>query len=66
MNAKDLTARSFKPLLAKACLPAQCATLLFKQVVHVKFVQELLGHGDVSLALNVYSHLLPGMDEAPG
>ena len=38
-----------------------CATLLLNQGVHVKFVQELLGHGDVSLALNVYSHVLPDM-----
>jgi site-specific recombinase XerD len=34
-----------------------CATLLLKQGVHVKFVQELLGHDDVSLTLNVYSHV---------
>jgi integrase len=31
--------------------------------VHVKFVQELLGHGDVSLTLNVYSHVLPDMGD---
>jgi integrase len=41
-----------------------CATLLLKQGVHVKFVQELLGHGDVSLTLNVYSHVLPDMGDA--
>jgi integrase len=40
------------------------ATLLLKQGVHVKFVQELLGHGDVSLTLNVYSHVLPDMGDA--
>ena len=28
-----------------------------------KFVQELLGNGDVSLALNVYSHVLPSMGD---
>ena len=27
--------------------------------VNPKFVQELLGHVDVSLTLNVYSHMLP-------
>ena len=44
-----------------------CATLLLKQGVHVKFVQELLGHGDVSLTLNTYSHVLPDMgDTAAG
>src|SRR5215216_4427960 len=32
-----------------------------------KFVQDLLGHGDVSLTLNVYSHVLPDMgDTAAG
>ena len=41
-----------------------CATLLLKQGVHVKFVQELLGHGDVALTLNVYSHVLPDMGDA--
>lgn len=40
-----------------------CATLLLKQGVHVKFVQELLGHGDVSLTLNTYSHVLPDMGD---
>lgn len=41
-----------------------CATLLLKQGVHVKFVQELLGHSDVALTLNVYSHILPDMGDA--
>ena len=41
-----------------------CATLLLRQGVHVKFVQELLGHGDVALTLNVYSHVLPDMGDA--
>lgn len=41
-----------------------CATLLLKQCVHVKFVQELPGHGDVALTLNVYSHVLPDMGDA--
>ncbi len=37
------------------------ATLLLRQGVNPKFVQELLGHGGVSLTLNVYSHVLPNM-----
>lgn len=41
-----------------------CATLLLRQGVHVKFVQELLGHSDVALTLNVYSHVLPDMGDA--
>ena len=44
-----------------------CATLLLRQGVHVKFVQELLGHGDIAITLNVYSHVLPDMgDTAAG
>jgi site-specific recombinase XerD len=38
-----------------------------KQGVNPKFVQELLGHADISLTLNVYSHVLPDMgDTAAG
>ena len=33
----------------------------FKQGVNSKFVQGLLGHGDVSLTLNIYSRMLPDM-----
>ena len=36
-----------------------CVTLLLRQGVNSKFVQELLGHGDVSLTLNCYGHDLP-------
>jgi integrase len=41
-----------------------CATLLLRQGVNLKVVQELLGHGDVSLTLNVYSYVLPDMGDA--
>lgn len=41
-----------------------CATLLLQQGVHAKYVQELLGHTDISLTLNVYSHILPDMGDA--
>ena len=41
-----------------------CATLLLRQGVNSKFVQELLGHGDVSLTLNIYSHVQPDMSDA--
>jgi integrase len=34
------------------------------QGVNPKFVQELLGHADISLTLNVYSHVLPNMGDA--
>ena len=64
--------RSFKALLKRAGLPAvrfhdlrhTCATLLLRQGVNPKYVQELLGHADISLTLNVYSHVLPDMGDA--
>jgi integrase len=70
-----LFCRVFKALLRRAGLPPttrfhdlrhMCATLLLRQGVTPKFVQELLGHGDVSLTLNVYSHVLPDMGDTAG
>jgi integrase len=64
--------RAFKALLKRAGLPQTirfhdlrhtCATLLLRQGVNPKFVQNLLGHEDVSLTLNVYSHVLPDMGD---
>jgi integrase len=65
--------RAFKALLQRAGLPETtrfhdlrhtCATLLLRQGVNPKFVQELLGHADISLTPNVYSHVLPDMGDA--
>jgi integrase len=64
--------RAFKALLKRASLPQSfrfhdlrhtCATLLLKQGVNPKFVQELLEHADISLTLNVYSHVLPDVGD---
>ncbi len=72
LSARNLQ-RQFKSVLKRAELPGTtrfhdlrhtCATLLLRQGVHVKYVQELLGHADVSLTLNVYSHVLPDMGDA--
>jgi len=35
------------------------ATRLLERGVHAKVVQELLGHADVTLTLNTYSHVMP-------
>ena len=40
-----------------------CATLLFSQGVHPKYVQELLGHANISITLDRYSHVIPGMSD---
>jgi len=39
------------------------ATQLLKSNVHPKVVQERLGHEDISTTLNLYSHVLPGMQD---
>ena len=36
---------------------------MLQQGVHPKVVQERLGHSDISLTLNTYSHVVPGMQE---
>ncbi len=41
-----------------------CATLLFTRGVHPKIVSEVLGHSSVSITLDVYSHLIPGLGDA--
>jgi integrase len=66
---------NFKPLLKKAQLPAirfhdlrhTSATLLLSAGVHPKVVQERLGHSQISVTLDIYSHVLPTMQvEAAG
>ena len=39
------------------------ATILLSMGVNVKVVQEILGHSRISMILDVYSHVLPGMQE---
>jgi integrase len=34
------------------------------QGVHPRVVQQRLGHANVAITLGVYSHVLPGLDEA--
>ena len=72
LSGGNLT-RAFKATLKRAGLPEgtrfhdlrhTCATLLLRQGVNPKYVQELLGHADISLTLNVYSHVLPDMGGA--
>ncbi len=68
----NLMPRHFKPLLRRAGLPNirfhdlrhTCATLLLIRGVHPKIVSEMLGHSSVSITLDVYSHVIPGLGEA--
>jgi len=43
-------------------LPTSLVELL-KAGVHPKVVSERLGHANISITLNTYSHVLPGMQE---
>jgi integrase len=57
--------RSFKRVLAGAGLPEirfhdlrhSCATLLLVQGVSPRVVMEILGHSQISLTMNTYSHV---------
>lgn len=67
--ASNLRNRSFWPLLAGAGLPRirfhdlrhTAATLMLGQGVHPKVVSEMLGHSQISITLDLYSHVTPTM-----
>ncbi|MFC1893934.1 tyrosine-type recombinase/integrase [Chloroflexota bacterium] len=40
------------------------ASLMLKQGIHPKIVQERLGHASVQITLDTYSHVAPGLQEA--
>lgn len=40
-----------------------CATLLLTKGVHPKIVQAMLGHSSITITLDIYSHVLPNMQE---
>ena len=39
------------------------ATLLLSMGTHPKIVQELLGHSNIMVTLEIYSHILPPLQE---
>jgi integrase len=61
--------RRFQRILRAAGLPRQrfhdlrhaCASLLLAQGVPARVVMETLGHSEISLTLNTYSHVLPSL-----
>lgn len=71
LHVADLIRRSFRPLLEKAGLPPMrfhdlrhtTATLLLSMGTHPKIVQELLGHSTIMVTLEIYSHILPPLQE---
>jgi integrase len=67
----NLMPRHFKPLLRRAGLPDirfhdlrhTRATLMLAVSTNPKEGQETLGHANVSVTLDIYSHLLPNMQD---
>ncbi len=69
LDVGNLTNRSFRPLLERASLPRirfhdlrhTFATLFLSNGTHPKIVQEMLGHANISMTMDTYSHVLPNM-----
>ncbi len=67
----DTVLDTFRKLLKDASLPSMrfhdlrhsAATILFVAGVNPKVIQELLGHSKISITLEVYSHVLPSMQQ---
>lgn len=66
IDARNLT-RSYQRLLKKADIPYKkfhslrhtYATKLFEANIPLKTVQTLLGHSDISITANIYTHVMP-------
>ena len=68
----NLCSRHFKPLLRRTEPPEirfhdlrhTCATLLLTKGVRPEVFSEMLGHANVSITLDTYSHGIPGLGDA--
>lgn len=68
LDASSVTHR-FQKLVAEAKLPRQrfhdlrhgCASFLLAQGTPARVVMEILGHSQISLTLNTYSHVVPSL-----
>lgn len=64
--------RAWKILAARCGLPVirlhdarhTHASIMLKQGIHPKIVQERLGHSSIQITLDTYSHVTPGLQEA--
>ena len=71
LDTDNLRRQHFHPLLEVANLPRirlydlrhTAATLRLVNGEHPKLVQELLGHASITLTMDTYSHVLPGLQE---
>ena len=71
-HQRVIVQEAFKPALERAGLPKEIrlydlrhthATLLLLVGIHPKVVSERLGHASVAITLDVYSHVLPNMQQ---
>ena len=71
LHPRNFRRRSFCPLLDRAGLPRirfhdlrhSAATLLLGLGIHPKIVSELLGHSQVGITLDLYSHVTATMQQ---
>jgi integrase len=69
LNPNYLRYRSFYPLLDRTGLPPvrfhdlrhSCATLLLSEGIHPKIVSDVLGHSQIGITLDLYSHVTATM-----
>jgi integrase len=69
IDARNVLSRSFHPVLERSGLPIirfhdlrhTAATLLLGRGLHPKIVSEMLGHSQISVTLDLYSHVTPLM-----
>ncbi|HET8908271.1 MAG TPA: tyrosine-type recombinase/integrase [Ktedonobacterales bacterium] len=71
LHPSHLLRRQFRPLLQRAGLPPirfhdlrhTAATLLLGRGINPKIVSEMLGHANVRITLDIYSHVMPDMQQ---
>jgi integrase len=69
LDPSNLLRQSFYPLLQRADLPRvrfhdlrhTAASLMLGRGVHPKIVSEMLGHSQIAVTLDLYSHVTPTM-----
>lgn len=73
LHPENLNARNFKTVRDRAKLPSNvtlytlrhtCATLLLLAGENAKVISERLGHSSIVMTLDIYSHVLPSMQQA--
>lgn len=73
LHSENLNARNFKAVRDRAKLPPDvtlytlrhtCATLLLLAGENAKVISERLGHSSIVMTLDIYSHVLPSMQQA--